>query len=76
MLKIIERISNSLPVVGGGLGAVTKVGEVAQTTSHFPSHEIIIQVVIVSVIGAICGYLVKLFLDLIVRKCKNKRLKK
>jgi len=73
MLKIIEKISNSLPIVGGGVGAVSQAGEVVENAYHLPSHEQIIPVVIVSIVGAICGYFVKLFLDWIVKKIKKKR---
>ena len=73
MIKIIEKISNFLPIIGGGIGGVSRAGDVVQTASHFPSHEQIIPVVIVSIIGSICGYLVKLGLDWVIRKIKNKR---
>ena len=73
MLKIIERISNFLPVIGGGIGGVSQAGDVIETASHFPPHEMIIEVLIISFIGAIVGYLVKLLLDFVVRKIKNKK---
>ena len=70
MLNFIEKISNTLPVVGGATGAITQATEV--TSTHLPSHDMVIQVIIVSTIGAVVGYLIKLALDFIVKKIRRK----
>jgi hypothetical protein len=64
-----ENISNKLntifPVAGGGLGAISQVDNL---TKFFPSWEAITASLIITIIGATVGYLIKLLLDRIFKK--------
>ena len=66
--KVIHAVINTdnLPMAGGAAGALTQVKNVM-----FPSIDIIIYTICIAVIGATCGYLVKLFLDWIILKAKK-----
>lgn len=53
--------TDSLPIIGGASGAVI------QAHNIFPTWETIIYTIVVAAVGAAVGYVVKLFLDYIVR---------
>mgnify|MGYP001568762465 CR=1 FL=1 len=55
------------PPLGGATGALTSKGIVGQV---FPEWEVIIYTIILAAVGAVVGYLVKLFLDWFIKKCK------
>jgi len=67
---MIHRIINGVfstdafPVAGGSIGAVSSV-------SILPSQDMVVETIILAVLGAVVGYLVKLIADYIVKKCKN-----
>jgi len=68
MIKtIIKSIfsTNTLPVFGGATGAISGVGETARM---FPTWEAVIYCMVISLIGALIGYGVKLALDCIFKK--------
>jgi len=60
--KILSNIFNtdSLPIVGGAGGAITQAGII------LPTQDLVINTIILAGIGAMVGYMVKLFLDCIV----------
>jgi len=66
--KIFHSIfsTDSLPAVGGATGALTQVKNMT-----FPTADAIIYTIIIASIGAIVGYMVKLFLDWLFKKCKK-----
>lgn len=66
MVRLYNKFSNSLPVVGGGYGAYTQVDHILH---YFPTAEAIVSTIIITAIGALVGYLMKLILDKIF-KCK------
>ena len=68
MNKVIHAVfsTDSLPVFGGATGALTQARNLI-----FPSIETILYTIIVAIVGATCGYLVKLFLDWLFSKCKK-----
>lgn len=69
MERILARISDTLPVIGGATGAVSQA---PKFTSFLPTWETIIGTIILTIIGAVVGYLVKLYLDKIF-KCKEQK---
>ena len=65
--KVFHAVVNTdnLPVVGGATGALTQVKNVM-----FPSLDTIIYTICIMAIGAIVGYLIKIFLDWLILKIK------
>ena len=63
--KIYTRFSESLPILGGAGGAASQI---KQITQYFPSWETVISSIIITVIGAVTGYLVKVLLDRVFKK--------
>ena len=59
--------TDSLPVVGGATGALSSKGLVG---TMLPEWEVIVYTIILAAVGAVVGYLVKLFLDWFIKKCK------
>jgi len=68
--KIISIIFNtdSLPIIGGATGAVTQAKKLV---SYMPSVDAIISTIVITIIGATVGYLVKIFLDMLFHKIKK-----
>jgi len=67
MIKpLIDRVisTDSIPVIGGSAGAVA---------GSLPTHDMVITTVILAIIGALVGYLVKIGLDRIVKYRKDKK---
>ena len=58
--KVYIRFSNSLPVLGGGIGAFTQINNIFQ---YFPAIETITATICITIIGGIFGYLTKRVLD-------------
>ena len=54
------------PVAGGSIGAVS-----SPLIINLPSQDMILGTIILAALGATIGYIVKLILDYIVKKCKN-----
>lgn len=54
-----------LPVAGGGIGAYSQASNIL---AFFPTAETIISSIVITAIGAIVGYLIKLALDKIFKK--------
>jgi phosphate/sulfate permease len=67
-LKMVFK-TDSLPVVGGGFGAFSQTPKLIP---WLPTWEVIISTIIITMIGAIVGYLVKLLLDRIFIKPKER----
>ena len=67
LMKIFN--TNSIPVAGGSFGAITS------NVWTLPTHNQILATIVLAIIGAVVGYLVKLGLDYFIKKIKNKRLK-
>ena len=65
--KVFNYFSDSLPVVGGTIGAVSQV----EATVWFPSLSTFVYTGLIAVVGAALGYLVKLFLDSIFKRKYN-----
>jgi len=63
--KIYTRCSEALPVIGGAGGAASQIERITQ---YFPSWETVISSIIITVIGAVTGYLVKVLLDIVFKK--------
>ena len=63
--------TNSLPPVGGAAGALTSQ---VQIIEYMPTWEAISVAVILSIVGAMTGYIIKLLLDLIIKKYKNSKI--
>lgn len=62
MYRIIcyfDKISDIFPIFGGSLGAVSQ----ANILNSFPSWEAIIAAILLSIVGSLFGYLVKLIID-------------
>ena len=57
--------TDSLPVIGGAGGALTQTHNLM-----WPTFEQIIYTMVIAAIGATVGYLVKLLLDYLFKKCK------
>ena len=74
MTKIFNTIfrTDSLPVIGGGAGGATGAFLDSRVIEYLPSSEAIVITVILSAIGAIVGYLVKLLLDYLIKKSKKR----
>ena len=62
--------TDSLPVLGGGVGGATGAFLETRLVEYLPSTQAIIITIILSAIGAIVGYLVKLLLDYIIKRLK------
>lgn len=60
--------TDSLPVVGGGLGAFSQTPKLIP---WLPTWEAVISTIIITAIGAIVGYLVKILLDHIFIKSRE-----
>jgi len=69
--KVIYIIFNtdSLPILGGATATVTQTKKILD---GIPSIETIINTVIIAIIGATIGYLVKILLDMLFHKPKSK----
>ena len=65
MIKIYNALDTVLPVLGGGVGASTQISNL---TNYFPTWELIISAIIITIIGAVTGYFIKLLLDKIFKK--------
>jgi hypothetical protein len=63
--KIYFKINEHLPVFGSVTGAITQVHNITQ---YLPSWESIISCVIITIVGGITGYLIKLLLDKILKR--------
>lgn len=57
--------TDSLPVAGGGIGAFTQALNVA---ALLPTLEAVISTIVITAIGSIVGYLIKLILDKIFKR--------
>jgi hypothetical protein len=68
IVKIVHSIfsTDTLPIVGGATGALTQIKSII-----LPTFDIIIYTICIAAIGAIVGYLVKLFLDWLFLKIKK-----
>ena len=66
---IYEKFTNIFPIGGGSAGAVYQINNI---NGYFPTWEVIISTIIVAIIGAIIGYAVKLILDVVFHKFKQK----
>lgn len=62
------RTTDIFPIGGGGIGALTQT----ESILIFPPFEAIVYTICIAVIGAITGYGVKLILDFIILKIKEK----
>ena len=60
--KIYSKCDEALPVIGGAGGAASQIKEITQ---YFPSWETVISSIVITVIGAVTGYLVKVLLDIV-----------
>lgn len=56
-----QKINNSLPYLGGLLGANTAPAN--EVLNHLPTFEAVVYTIIISALGAFVGYLVKMVLD-------------
>lgn len=63
--RLSERLDSLLPITGGGLGALTSAKECLQ---FLPSWENVIGTIVITIIGGITGYMVKLLLDKLFKK--------
>lgn len=70
MSRIFHSIfsTDSLPAVGGVTGALTQMKKIA-----FPTADAIIYTIIIAAVGAVVGYLVKLFLDWLFLKYRKRK---
>ena len=64
MIKIYNALNNSLPMLGGSAGAISQVNNY----SDIITLELIFTTIIIGIVGAVAGYLVKLLLDKIFKK--------
>lgn len=60
-----NKLNTLLPVFGGASGAASQVHKL---TAFFPSWETLISSIIITVVGAVIGYLVKVLLDRVFKK--------
>jgi len=69
IVKLISAVfkTDSLPIAGGAAGAV-----LSPVTAMFPTWEMIVYTILIASVGAITGYVIKLFLDWVIKLCKNK----
>lgn len=58
--KFNDRLNTVFPVAGGGIGALTQAGEFV---NYFPSWETIAASIIITCIGGVFGYFLKMLLD-------------
>lgn len=65
--KIYTKCSEALPVIGGAGGDASQIKEI---TAYFPSWETVVSSIIITIIGAVTGYLVKVLLDMVFKKKK------
>jgi hypothetical protein len=72
VLCYFNKISDFFPVFGGSAGAVSQ----SSLIHYFPTWEAIIAAVIISVIGALFGYIVKMWLDWLLFGRRRKTAKK
>lgn len=63
--KLYSNLTNSLPVAGGGFAAFTQIDNIFK---YFPAVETVTSTIIITIIGATVGYLIKLLLDTIFKK--------
>jgi len=64
-IEMINTIKNILPLLGGAGGAASQINRL---TEYLPNLETIIASIIITIIGAVTGYLVKILLDRIFKK--------
>ena len=62
------KLTNGLPIIGGGFGAFTQSTNILQ---YFPAIESVIATIIITIIGGVVGYITKMILDRIF--CKRKK---
>lgn len=68
IILFINKFHEYLPSVGGATGAITQVKQF----TFLPTWDAVLATVTLTIIGAVLGYLVKLFLDIICRNIKKK----
>jgi len=75
MKELIDKIisTDSLPVAGGSVGAVSTLSVESSNFLHFVNHDQILATIVLAAIGAFIGYFVKLGLDELFKKCKNSK---
>lgn len=69
LFSIIFKVNDSIPVAGGALGAFSQAQIL---TNFFPSWASISETLIITLIGAVGGYMIKLLLDILCRKIKKR----
>lgn len=65
---LIYKFNDFLPVAGGAGGAVSQ----AKQFQFLPTWEVVVSTIIITIIGAVLGYGVKLLLDIVFCKLKKK----
>jgi hypothetical protein len=68
IFSFFNKIGDIFPVGGGAVGAASQ----AKQFDYLPTWEAVIATIIITVIGAIFGYLIKLGLDIVFSKIKKK----
>jgi hypothetical protein len=68
IFSFFNKIGDVFPVGGGAAGAASQ----AKQFEYLPTWEAVIATIIITIIGAFVGYLVKLGLDIIFCKIKKK----
>lgn len=68
IFSFFNKIGDVFPIGGGAAGAASQ----AKQFSYLPTWEAVIATIIITIIGALVGYLVKLGLDVIFRKIRKK----
>jgi len=59
-MERLKQLTDILPVLGGASGAATQIDKI---TPYLPSMEAVTSTIIITAVGAVIGYLVKLVMD-------------
>ncbi|MCZ2339350.1 MAG: hypothetical protein LC127_14400 [Chitinophagales bacterium] len=68
-IERLNKLTDILPVLGGAGGAASQINNI---TPYLPTMEAVTSTIIITVVGAVIGYLVKLAMDRLFKCNKNK----
>lgn len=68
ILSFFDKLGDTLPVFGGAGGAISQAPEM----SYLPTAQAIVTTIIITILGAVIGYIVKLMLDITFKNYKRK----
>lgn len=68
-MERLYKLTDTLPIIGGASGAASQIDKI---TPYLPTMEAVTSTIIITVVGAVIGYLVKLAMDRLFKCNKNK----